>query len=48
MTLEEFIDTVKDIGTKAYGEVTVFDGKVKKAKIIGTSEYNAYYCYILG
>lgn len=46
MTREEFIDAVKDTGTKAYGEVTVFDGKVKKAKITGTSEYNAYYCYM--
>ena len=46
MTREEFIEVVKDTGTKAYGEVTVFDGKIKKATLTGTEKYNAYYCYM--
>ena len=47
MTREEFIDTVKDIGTKAYGEVFVFDVKTQSAAIIiGTNEYMAHFCYM--
>ena len=46
MTREEFIDAVKDIGTKAYGEVFVFDGLSWKTTITGTGMYNSYYCYM--
>lgn len=46
MTQEEYIDIVKSTCTKAYGEVTVFDVKITAAKIIGTDEYKAYYCYM--
>ena len=33
MTREEFIDTVKDTGTKVYGEVTVLMEKLRKQKL---------------